>query len=218
MRSVAVIVPVLRRPQNAQLFMRSLLLTASDATVYAVADLDDLDTRRAWVEAGATVLDSTGISFACKVNDGYRATTEPWLFFVGDDVQFHDEWLQNALTHAQETGCSVIGTNDLANARVIAGQHATHFFINRNYIDRLGASCDGPGVVAHEGYRHWYVDDEIISLARQRGAFYSALDSVVEHLHPMVGKAEVDEVYRMGTSRTEADGALFAERTRVYGL
>jgi hypothetical protein len=70
---VAVIVPVLRRPQNAAPFMRSLLLTTEQCTVYAIADDDDVETADAWRSAGATVVPSTGTTFAIKVNDGFRA-------------------------------------------------------------------------------------------------------------------------------------------------
>jgi hypothetical protein len=217
MASVAVIVPVLRRPHHAAPFMRSLLLTTDDANVYAVADIDDTDTRTAWVDAGATVLDSTGSSFAHKVNDGYRATSEPWLFFVGDDVAFHVGWKANALHHATETGAQVIGTNDLATGRVVTGQHATHFFIRRAYVDAVGASWDGPGVVAHEGYHHWFVDDEIVNVAKQRGVWTSALCSIVEHLHPIAGKAPDDDVYRLGQSFAKQDEATWTERLRRRG-
>lgn len=218
MASVAVIVPVLRRPHHAAPFMRSLLLTTDDANVYAVADADDIDTRDAWADAGATVLTSSGTSFAHKVNDGYRATREPWLFFVGDDVTFHVGWKSHAMHHAAETGALVVGTNDLATGRVVTGQHATHFFIRRDYIDSIGASWDGPGVVAHEGYHHWFVDDEIVNAAKQRGVWCAAMCSVVEHLHPIVDKAPEDEVYELGRSRANEDRATFMRRAGAHGL
>ena len=216
--TVAVIVPVYHRPQNAVPFMRSILLTTDDVSVYAVADEDDPETAQAWADAGATVLPSSGPSFAIKVNDGYRATTEPWLFVCGDDVAFHPGWKRNALGHGIELGAHVIGTNDMANSRVVTGQHATHFFVRRSYVDEQGASWDGPGVVCHEGYRHWYVDDELITVARLRGVFYPALCSVVEHLHPMVGKAADDEVYQIGKAHAAQDGALWESRARAHGL
>ena len=216
MSIVAVIVPVLHRPQNAAPFMRSLLLTTERATVYAIADADDTDTADAWRDAGATVITSTGTTFAIKVNDGYRATSEPWLFIVGDDVAFHAGWLTNALGHADHA--SVIGTNDLCTGRVVTGQHATHFLVDRDYIDAVGASWDGPGVVCHEGYRHWFVDDELVGAAKQRGVWFPALCSIVEHLHPVVGKAEEDDVYELGRRYSAEDRALFIQRARTHGL
>ena len=210
---VAVIVPVLNRPQNAKPFMDSLLASTGLATVYAVADYDDDATAEAWKAAGATVLDfhrDQPGSFAQKVNDGYLQTSEPWLFLVGDDVRFRPGWLD----HAQAVGArfDVVGTNDLGNPRVTSGEHATHLLIRRSYVDDQGASWDGPGVVCHEGYGHWYVDDEIVTAAKQRGVWSPALASIVEHMHPLWGKSESDATYRLGQSHAEADKALYEQR------
>lgn len=206
----AVIVPVLRRPQNAEPFMASLRASTGLAKVYAVASEGDDETIAAWIQAGATVIQGTdiGVSFAAKVNAGYAMTEEPWLFITGDDVRFHPGWLD----HLQATGGDVIGTNDLGNPRVIRGEHATHMLIRRSYVDEHGASWDGPKVVCHEGYRHWYVDDEIVTVARSRGVFSHAPGAVVEHLHPIWGKGEPDDVYALGQESQEADRALFAAR------
>jgi len=208
----AVIVPVLNRPQNAAPFMASLRATTGLASVYAVANVDDTDTVKAWQDAGAEVLYADGISFAAKVNAGHAQTTEPWLFITGDDVRFHPGWLD----HAQAAGGSVVGTNDLGNPRVMRGEHATHMLIRRSYADEVGASWDGPGSVCHEGYRHWFVDDEIVTAARQRGAFAFAPGAVVEHLHPAWGKSEDDETYRIGQAAAPQDRERFEERCATY--
>jgi len=208
----AVIVPVLHRPQNAAPFMQSLRATTGLATVYAVANQDDPETVKAWDEAGAAILYADGVSFAAKVNAGYEQTTEPLLFIVGDDVRFHPGWLD----HAQAVGAEVVGTNDLGNPRVMRGEHATHMLISRSYIDGQGASWDGPKVVCHEGYRHWYVDDEIVTVARQRGVFGFAPGSVVEHLHPAWGKGASDDVYELGQAAQETDRNLFVRRCAMY--
>lgn len=219
---VAVLVPVLRRPQNAAPFMRSLRASTGLATVYAIADDDDPDTIEAWTAAGAQVVVGSERTFAKKVNLGYAKTREPWLFLCGDDVTFHPGWLNHAQHVADALGginpVHVVGTNDLGNPRVLAGEHATHFLIRRSYVDEVGASWDGPGVVAHPGYRHWYVDDEIVTAAKQRGVWQMALGSVVEHNHPVWGKAEDDEVYRLGQSFAEQDGKLFRSRMVEQGL
>jgi GT2 family glycosyltransferase len=211
----AVIVPVLRRPGNAAPFMASLKASGAPlARVYAVADADDTETAAAWKEAGAQVLTWYGPppgTFAQKVNIGYRATTEPWLLLAGDDVKFHPGWLDQA-QHAARDGADVVGTNDLHNPLVTAGDHATHLLIRRAYVDEQGASWDGPGVVAHEGYRHWFVDNEFVAAAKQRGAWTMAIHSKVEHLHPLWGLAEDDETYALGREHIEADKALFEKR------
>jgi hypothetical protein len=67
-------------------------------------------------------------------------------------------------------------------------------------------------VVCHEGYRHWFVDDEIVWTAKQRGVWAFAAGSIVEHLHPYWGKGEMDSVYALGQEHAEADKALFIAR------
>lgn len=233
----AIIVPVLGRPQNAAPFMESLKAAgyghSSDqplVKVYAVCDeIEDTKVIGAWDDAGAEIIwasiwesgpfldgeafqDERPGTFAEKVNLGYQATDEPWLFLVGDDVRFQPGWLDHA-QHASRDGAHVIGTNDLKNPRVISGEHATHLLIRRNYIDERGASWDGPKVVAHEGYHHNFPDDEIVTVAKQRGVWAFAQHSKVEHLHPLWNdNIEIDDTYKLGASFYEQDRALFEER------
>jgi len=217
----AVIVPVMRRPGNAEPFMASLRASTGLAKAYAMCDADDDATIEAWGSVGAEVwvdchrADGPG-RFADKVNVGFGRSTEPWLFLVGDDVRFHPGWLDHAQHVARTWNASVVGTNDLGSQRVTDGEHATHLLIRRSYVEEVGASWDGPGVVCHEGYRHWYVDDEIVAAAKQRGVWQMALGSVVEHLHPMFGKGDDDDVYRLGQSHAAADRKIFEGRVRRY--
>jgi hypothetical protein len=215
----AVVVPVMRRPQNAKPFMESVRASTGLAVVIAVADRSDPETGEAWERAGAVVVpfDDDGQSpgtFAEKVNAAHRFLEPevwPWLFLVGDDVKFHPGWLDHAQAVAGTTH-HVVGTNDLGNPTVLAGEHATHLLVRRSYIDEVGAGWDGPGVVAHEGYRHWFVDNEIVTAARQRRVWAMALGSRVEHLHPLWGKGEHDDVYALGTSHATEDRELFIKR------
>jgi hypothetical protein len=220
-QQTAVIVPVMGRPQNAAPFMASLRASTGLATAYAVVGPEDTAettqaSEAAWLVAGAEVLVGSAVTFAEKVNVAVGKTTEPWVFILGDDVRFHPGWLDHAQSAAQIQGADVVGTNDLGNPRVMAGEHATHLLIRRSYIEQQGASWDGPGVTCHEGYRHWYVDDEIVTVAKQRGAWAMALGSVVEHLHPAWGKADDDDVYRLGQSHAEADRKTFEKRCRIF--
>ena len=219
---VAVLVPVTRRPAAAAPFMASLRASTGLATVYALVDDDDQDTAEAWRAAGAQTItgrygDRPG-TFAEKVNAGARQVDQPWLMLVGDDVRFRPGWLDHAQHTARQWGASVVGVNDGGgDARTAAGEHAAHLLVARDYVDRVGASWDGPGVVCHEGYRHWYVDDEIVTAAKQRGVWQMALGAVVEHLHPLFGRADTDDVYRLGQQSVDADRALFAARKGVHG-
>lgn len=215
----AVLVPVLNRPQNAAPFMRSLKASTGLATVYAICEDGDLLTRAAWRDAGAEVIvqaDGRPGSFAAKVNDGFAATSEPLVFLAGDDVEFRAGWLDHAQFVMGQQKAAVVGTNDQTNPRVIAGDHATHMLIDRAYVVEQGASWDGAGVVAHEGYGHMFVDDEIVTVAKQRGQFAAALGSVVQHNHPISGRAVLDDTYRKGAATMEADMRLFKRRLERF--
>ncbi len=210
----AVIVPVMKRPQNAAPFMQSLRASTGLATVYAICDPDDSETYTAWLEAGAEVLVSDKPSFACKANLGVSKTTQPWVLPVGDDVRFHPGWLDHAQQTAETLGVDVVATNDLGNPAVLDGTHATHPLIRRSYIETQGASWDGPGVTVHEGYRHNFCDNEWTAVARQRGTFAASLGSIVEHNHHLWNKSADDPVYKRGRAHFDKDRRLFERRLR----
>lgn len=214
---VDVIVPVLHRPQNVAPFMQTLRASTGLARAWFVCERSDSEQHAEVERHGGRVLREDG-SFATKVNYAYRKikSDAPWIFITGDDVLFRPGWLDHAQFVAHTYGGQVVGTNDLGNPRVTRGDHATHLLMAREYIDTHGGGWDGPGVVCHEGYRHWYVDDEIVNAARQRNVWQMALGSVVEHMHPIWGKAANDDIYELGQSAAESDAAKFHERFAQY--
>lgn len=213
---VDVIVPVLHRPQNVAPFMETLRASTGLATAWFVCDRDDRGEQVEVLAHGGRVLKCDG-TFAEKVNYAYGKVENPapWIFIVGDDVLFQPAWLDHALYVAGEYRGQVIGTNDLGNQRVLSGDHATHLLISREYVDRVGASWDGPGVVCHE-YGHCFVDDEIVTAAKLRGVWQMALGSVVEHMHPFWNKGLPDPVYDKGFSHFEADREEFRKRLTEF--
>jgi hypothetical protein len=211
-----VIVPVLHRPQNVRPLMESLWASTGLATAYFVCEHDDEEEIAEVIRWGGVALTDPGAhTFAEKCNFAYQETTSPWLLLVGDDVRFRSAWLNHAQDVARRYKADVIGTNDLCNPRVTRGEHATHPMIRRSYIDEQGSSWDGPGVVCGP-YRHWFTDDEIVTVAKQRGTFQAALGSQVEHMHPLVGKADEDDVYKLGSLSAEADAKLFRQRCHRF--
>ena len=197
---VDIVVPVMCRPHNVRPLVESLREAGDEGwSLHFVCDPDDMDQIAAVKEMGLDPLISDrGHTFAQKANYGFEHTDNGWIFLCGDDVRFREGWINNAAKLSDRF--DVIGTNDApdgnGNPKVQSGKHADHFFVRRAYVDVHGASLDGPGVVCHEGYNHFYVDSELIDLARARGVFSPCLESVVEHLHPGLGKGQPDMVYR----------------------
>jgi hypothetical protein len=151
--------------------------------------------------------------YARKINAGYRVTDDPLLFLGACDLRFHPGWLDAAKTKLTD-GIGVVGTNDLGNARVIRGEHATHSLVTRAYAD-LGTIDGQPGIL-HEGYHHEYVDDELVGTAKHRQAWAFAPDSVVEHLHPSWGKAPTDHLYDAQRLRMAASWRDYRNRRRMW--
>lgn len=162
-------------------------------------------------------------TYAENVNAGVVATSDAtsadWVFVCGDDVEFTEGWFEAARKLSDRF--DVIGTNDsepgrVRNPDVAAGRHADHFFVRRSYIDDLGASLDGPGILMPECYGHWFVDKEVIGLAKARGVFAPCLESVVIHHHPGFDGDEAaragDPIYAKAVDTAEADRKLFLSR------
>lgn len=211
---VAVIVPVMERPQNVDPLVESLLASTGRANIYFVCDHDDEQEIAAVngnADANIIINNSPSKTFATKCNLGYRETDEPWLLFVGDDVHFYLGWFEAALQAAGDK-YAFVSTNDLGNRAVMAGLHATHPMILRTWIDNHGASFDGAATVCHEGYSHWYVDNEWTLVAKRAGQFVYCPDAIVEHLHPLWGKSSNDHVYQRGQAASQKDQQLWLTR------
>jgi glycosyltransferase involved in cell wall biosynthesis len=208
MTAVDVIVPLMR-PENMDRLMMSI---GRDSAVKVLVVHDGLDVSGYPVQSIDTRCDLT--SYAEKVNFALEHSTAEWVLVVGDDVEFADGWFTAAIEAS--TRGDVIGTNDseegrVRNPDVAAGRHADHFFIRRSYIDDIGSSLDGPGVAMPTSYKHWYVDREVIQLARARKVYVHAPDCRIIHHHPGY---DGDEAARMAdpTYASAVDAAEHDER------
>lgn len=229
---LAIIIPLWQRTANIERVYRSARAATPDANIVFVASGLDVEVVRA-----ATTLLRDGIDrpteelavlivlegaagggpgdYAHKINVGYRNTAPlPLIFTAADDLHFWPGWYPRARAVMGE-GIGVVGTNDLCNQRVINGEHSTHSLVARWYADCC-AVADQPGAIYHEGYRHEYCDDELVQTAMSRSAYAHASDAIVEHLHPNVGKAEMDDVYLHGRSGSRLSRMLFRRRRRLW--
>jgi glycosyltransferase involved in cell wall biosynthesis len=224
MERAAVVVPAMR-PQHVQELVDSFD-SSNDGTarLYFVVDADNEDLIHEVDKAGFVPLVSDrGQTFAQKANYAYEHTDEDFIFLCGEDVRFTPGWLDKP--RELSTRYDVIGTNDAAegevkNRDVAAGRHADHWFTRRTYIDDVGGCLEGPGVFCPEAYRHWWVDREVIELAKARGVFTPCLDSHVIHLHVGYepgGEAlrAADPVYMAAVEWAERDATKFRQRAAL---
>lgn len=209
---LAILVPALRRPQNVAPLLNSALRAAPGARVLFICDPDDEPEILAIKDEGGEHI-APGGNYAAKINAGVRHTDEPLIFMGADDLRFHPGWLE-AATAWLRGKTEVVGTNDLCNPRVMAGNHSTHSLLTREYAER--GTIDEKGKVLHEGYVHEYVDDEFVQTAIRRSAFSFAEDSIVEHMHPNAGKAEMDDLYAGRGLRMKMGRKVYRRRRRLW--
>lgn len=231
--TVAVIVPVLRRPHRAAPLFDSFAAATPLGRLVFICSPDDLAERDACLavpDADVIVTNWPGGTpgdWAKKINLGYRHTTQPWLLCGADDLVFHHSWFENALAAVGGDGAKigVVGTNDLANPRVTARKHSTHPLVARWYADRVGTlpwdtgggkMGGGAGHVVVECYSHNFVDNEVVGYAKAMRAWRFAERSWVEHQHPSWGTAPSDAVYTLGRAGWDRDRALHRSRARMW--
>lgn len=208
---LVILVPVLGRPHRVKPLLDSIAATTTARTLF-ICDPDDTDEIAAIDAAGGERIIHAG-GYAAKINAGVRHTTEPLLFLAADDLHFHPGWLE-AAEQKLAGPVGLVGTQDLCNRRTIEGEHATHFLMARWYAER--PTIDGqPGPLCEE-YPHEFVDDELVATAKHRGAWAFADGSIVEHLHPDVGKAPIDALYAARRSRMRAGRRIFQRRRHLW--
>jgi len=213
---LAILVPVLRRPQAVRPLLESIASTTPRVRVVFIADPDDQRERDELRYAqgldwpmSVTVLIHAG-SYARKINHAIEQTTEGLLFLGADDLRFREGWREAA--EAKLHPAEVVGVNDLL-ARPHRPDHATHFLVTRSYAAQ-GTIDGAPGLLC-ETYEHNFVDDELIATASKRGVYAYADEAKLDHLHPMQG-APMDEVYEKGFNTMRRDRRRFNTRRRMW--
>jgi len=215
--TLTVLVPVLQRPHRVRPLLESIRDTAPEARTLFLADPDDAEEIVAIDEAmhdfGERFVSYMLVDggYAVKINQGVLATDTDYVFLGADDLEFQPGWLDASRSLIESGAAAVVGVNDLIPRP--HREHATHFLVSREYAER--GQFDGEAGLLHEGYHHWYVDDELIAVACTRGAYVYSERSHVRHLHPIVG-GEDDDTYRRGRLNAGADRSLFRRRQKLW--
>jgi hypothetical protein len=214
---LVVLVPVLRRPHRVGPTIGGFTATVPGCRILFIPDPDDLAERQAIEGLGAEQLPVAG-NYARKIRAGVEETGEPLIFTGADDLAPHAGWFEAAKgwlgTPTLEGGhVQVVGVNDLI-PRPHRPQHATHFLMAREYAEQ--PTIDGGPGPFHEGYHHWYCDDELIATATKRGVYAYGGDVPVVHLHHMAGRAPDDDTYRQGRENWRIDRRHFLKRSHLW--
>lgn len=233
MTELAVLVPVLNRPQNVAPLVESFLAgTPQSSELVFLVDEGDTEELAEIISVEDNIyvrhLEVTVETYTWprKINAGVAHVLAEWYLLAADDIEFVPGWWEATRPFRRKLDAwgssprfSVIGTNDLANPRVIAGEHSTHTLVRGSYIREYG-TIDEPGKAVHDGYRHVFVDDELVWTAKHRGVWAHATDAYIKHRHPLWGTAEWDDTYLLGNADEvyAHDKALFCARAPMFGV
>lgn len=207
---LVVLVPTLGRPHKLKPLAEEFAKTTPDHRMLFIVDPGDSESHWEALQAG-DVLVSERTGYSAKVNQGVKASDEEYILLAADDVKPHPNWFENAVKLMSDK-IGYVSLNDLGNRGVMRGRFATFPLIARWY-----AELDDE--LYHEGYRHWFCDLEASERAKQRGAFAYAPDAVMEHMHPLWNKGEMDQTYEDWAYNQEGnaqDRALFHSRRHLW--
>jgi hypothetical protein len=181
--------------------------TAGRVDVLGLVDDDDpqraaykaLDCR-IWTGPRRSLSDWTNFAAAQLLTGG--PTAPRYLASLGDDhrPQTHDWDLKLIEAIGSFGGSGIAYGNDLLQGARLP----TAWVVSADIVSRLGwmmlPTC-----------RHMYVDNAVLELGRALGRIAYMPHVVIEHLHPLAGKAPVDESYRESNSaeRYAEDRAAF---------
>lgn len=215
---IAVIIPTYGRADRLARVAANIAENTETAhrVVFAV-EVDDTASIDVAAELDVdVVVNERKANYSGAITTAYLATPAEHVFAGADDLNFHPGWDIPALA-LMDDWTMVVGTNDLLNPYVTAGLHATHYLVDRRYLDEVGGVIDeGPGSFLFDGYDHTYTDTEFIGTAKMRARFRPCFDSVVEHMNAWSPKGEIDATARKTMRAIDADSKLYDSRRDLW--
>jgi hypothetical protein len=216
----AILIPTYGRAERLSFVLGNAWEATPDAQIYLICEPDDKPTLSIGLDGvGAHVLVPPMRlgTYAKAINFAYSQLPKHirHIFLAADDLHFHPGWLDECKALMGD-GVYVVGTNDLCNGRVMSGLHATHYLIDRHYIEEKTGTADRSYPILYEGYDHNFTDTEFIETAKSRGAFAPCLTAIVEHKHFLFGKSQKDATYEKGYLKHDEDRKIYESRKHLW--
>ena len=195
-----IIVPSRSRPANAHRLLEALEETATaPVEVLFAVDSDD-PLRREYPLENTRIVQGGSMVAALNEVAGVEADNYEYLAFLGDDTLPHPHWYAKIMYALGAKKNSIVYPNDL-----IQGENLpTSVFMDSNIVRSLG-------FMAPPTLTHLFVDNYWKVLGQSIRTLTYVPDAVIEHLHPLVSKADSDEVYARVDGLYGADEAEFRQ-------
>ena len=189
MRNLVVLVPSRNRPQNIAELIKSFDETETESDLIVIVD-DDEPQMDAYLALGCDVMvvEKNGKGMAKPLNFAARHFAHKYrhFAFLGDDHRPRTKnWDVHFINALDELGTGIVYGNDLFQGEALP----TAVAMSGDIVNALG------GMVP-QGMIHLYLDNFWMKLGKDLGTFSYLSEVVIEHLHPVAGKAQWDEGYK----------------------
>ncbi len=190
---MCVVVPSRGRPENADRLAKAFIDTNANADLYIVVDNDDPKWNEYAKNESFTVLPADNKTGGCAASlntgavlllDFIKFPLYDYFVFMGDDHLPRTQKWDKTFIQALSLDTGIAYGNDLLQGKNLP----TAFAMNRNIVDAL-RGMTFPGCI------HLYFDNFVKQLGIDLKCLKYLPDVIIEHLHPVAGKAEMDEGY-----------------------
>jgi len=188
MKDLAIIVPTRGRPSNIEDLLFSLQETNTASDLWLVLDDDDPELDHYTELNNALIFPREGKGMAKPLNKAAMFLLDDYrhFAFLGDDHRPRtDKWDQFFIKELDLLGTGLVYGNDL-----LQGENLPTAVAMTGDIVRELKGMVPPGLI------HLYLDNFWMQLGKDLGAFSYLGHIILEHLHPIAGKAEWDEGYK----------------------
>lgn len=210
MTELAVIVPTRSRPHSVPRIIDAWNRTGSFGTadLWFVIDRDDMAYDEYLSRLGGYppvryMVVPEWQPMVPKLNDAaiLLATSYPNVAFMGDDhLPRTVMWANKLVTnHAMNRAGIIYGRDGFQDESL-----ATWWSMKSEIIAALGRMVPAP-------VQHMYCDNAVMELGRRTGVLHYDDSILIEHMHPVAGKAEMDAQYERVNRKQQyqRDGAAF---------
>jgi hypothetical protein len=190
---MCVVVPSRGRPENADRLAKAFIDTNADADLYIVVDNDDPKWNEYAKNESYTMLPADNKTGGCAASlntgavlllDITKFPLYDYFVFMGDDHFPRTQGWDKAFIQALNGNAGIAYSNDLLQGENLPTVYAT----TREVVNEL-RGMTFPGCI------HLYFDNFVKQLGIDLNALKYLPDVIIEHLHPVAGKAVMDEGY-----------------------
>lgn len=190
---MCVVVPSRGRPENADRLAKAFIDTNAESDLYIVIDNDDPKWNEYAKNESLTVLPADNKTGGCAASlntgavlllDVTKFPLYDYFVFMGDDHLPRTKNWDKALIQTLGLQTGIAYGDDLLQGENLP----TAFAMTRDLVNEL-RGMTFPGCI------HLYFDNFVKQLGIDLKCLRYLPDVIIEHLHPVAGKAEMDEGY-----------------------